>query len=140
MICCRCSCFFGAMMIYIYGDESGNDDIFEECETWDHMDQSDNRQYNFRYLLLWMIKIEKSYCCPLGSVYISNTQMYSSDVHELEMQFEDYFWKLKANLDFEIISNLSSNWISIIGADSFISFFVKCLRTFAGKFLVCRLI
>ena len=46
--------------------------------------------------------------------------MYSSDVHELEMQFEDYFWKWKANLDFEIISNLSSNWISIV---SFISFF-----------------
>ena len=50
--------------------------------------------------------------------------MYSSDVHELEMQFEDYFWKWKANLDFEIISNLSSNWISITAeAVCFISVF-----------------
>ena len=67
--------------------------------------------------------MEKFYGRPLPTVYISNTQMYSSDVHELEMQFEDYFWKLKANLDFEIISNLSSNWISITRTVFFISFF-----------------
>ena len=51
------------------------------------------------------IKMEKFYGRPLPTVYISKTQMYSSDVHELEMQLGDYFWKWKADLDSEIIYN-----------------------------------
>ena len=76
------------------------------------------------------IKMEKFYGRPLPTVYISNTQMYSSDVHELEMQLGDYFWKWKADLDSEIIYNFSSNWILPVWQCFLRVFFVKYLKIF----------
>ena len=53
-----------------------------------------SQHWEILYLLFSIvsgIKMEKFYGRPLPTVYISNTQMYSSDVHELEMQLGDYF-------------------------------------------------